>query len=447
MAGRTASPQSARVARFVPRSVRGRATIAAVVVVGMALLIASTALLVSLRRTEIDEIRRSVEARASELAAAVRSGIPPDDLPLDEGEDRMAQVLDERGRLVAGSASAGTTPYAGAGGDDVRLPGADDERWLVVTRDAGGASVVTGEEIDSALETVETALAALAVGVPSVLLVVGATTWWLVGRALRPVESIRSRVASIDGSEVERRVPVPDTKDEIAALATTMNDMLARLGEYSARQRRFVADASHELRSPVASIHEMAEVAARNPERSDLESLAAGVLAETERLEDLVDGLLTLARLDAGSPFATSAVDLDDLALEVADPQADPPITASVEAVQAAGDARLLRIALRNLVENASRHGRTRVEVHTRLDPDGTPVLAVDDDGEGIAESDRARAVERFVRLDDARQRDAGGAGLGLSIADEIARVHGGTLVITDSPAGGARVELRFPAR
>jgi signal transduction histidine kinase len=329
----------------------------------------------------------------------------------------------------------------------------DDDAYLAVGAAAdtpgGRYSIVVGRAVDLVEDPTRVVTGLLLVGLPVLLLVVVATTWTVVGRALMPVEAIRAEVDEISAAELHRRVPDPPGDDEIARLARTMNRMLARLQGASTRQRRFIADASHELRSPVASIRQHAEVALAHPDRADATELAGTVLAEDLRLQDLVEDLLLLARADEHSlRLRRRAVDLDDLAFdearrlrEATGLQVD---TSAVSAGRVDGDASGLRRVLRNLGDNAARHARARISFALSAADDAV-VLTVEDDGPGIPEADRARVMERFVRLDDARARDAGGSGLGLAIAAEVVAAHGGAIRIAGSGLGGARVEVRLP--
>jgi signal transduction histidine kinase len=226
-----------------------------------------------------------------------------------------------------------------------------------------------------------------------------------------------------------------------------MNAMLARLQDSAERQRRFVADASHELRSPLARMRAELEVDRAHPGSADPAATSASVLEETVGLQRLVDDLLLLARGDAGAldDVRTGPVDLD-VVLErlVADRRSARPRidTHGVAPVQLPGDEAQLGRALGNLLDNAVRHARGAVTL-TLAEHDGTAVLTVADDGPGIPVEERERVFERFTRLDDARSAD-GGAGLGLAIAREIAERHGGSLALTDS-GSGARFVLRLP--
>jgi signal transduction histidine kinase len=275
------------------------------------------------------------------------------------------------------------------------------------------------------------------------------TTWTVVGRALAPVEAIRAEVDAISATALHRRVPDPAADDEIGRLARTMNRMLDRLEQAQTRQRRLVSDASHELRSPVATIRQHAEVALAHPGRTTTTELAGTVLAEDLRLQRLAEDLLLLTRADEHTlGLRRRPVDLDDLVFDearrlrgVSGLRVD---TSAVSAGRIDGDAAGLRRVLRNLGDNAARHAGAQVAFSVS-ERDGVVRLLVDDDGPGIPEADRERVFERFVRLDDARARDDGGSGLGLAIVAELVAAHDGTVTITPSPAGGTRVEVTLP--
>jgi signal transduction histidine kinase len=233
-----------------------------------------------------------------------------------------------------------------------------------------------------------------------------------------------------------------------------MNTMLDRLQASQRRQRRFVADASHELRSPVASLRQHAEVTRAHPEATTSAALAGTVLAEALRLQRMIDDLLLLARADEdGLVLRRRPVDLDDVVLdEVRRLRAETRLEVDASGVSAGGvdgDADALRRVVRNVVDNAARHAAGRVRL-ALVEEDGTVAFTVEDDGPGVDPDERERVFERFVRLDDARGRngdEAGGAGLGLAIVAEVVAAHGGTVTIGDGALGGARVETRLPAR
>jgi signal transduction histidine kinase len=308
--------------------------------------------------------------------------------------------------------------------------------------------VLVAESLELVGQSTAVVVNLLLIGYPVVLLGVALTSYWLAGRALAPVEAIRTRVAQVQGtSELDARVPVPDGDDEIARLALTMNAMLERLETGSDRQRRFVGDASHELRSPLATIRAAHEIAALHPDSYDAAVTGRDVLAELDRLDHLVADLLLLARADEhGLKLRSVDVDLDDLLNDEADrlrKLRKVTVTVVAPPVRVQGDRVQLARALRNLVDNAARHARDHVDLKMRV-LDGRVEVEVEDDGPGVPEADRERIFERFVRLDESRTRASGGTGLGLAIAREIAIAHGGSLKV-ETGARGARFVLVLP--
>jgi signal transduction histidine kinase len=301
--------------------------------------------------------------------------------------------------------------------------------------------VYAAQPLEQVHDAVETVFRLAMVGIPLLVLITGAVTYLAAGRALRPVEAIRARVATT--RDPSARVPVPPARDEVGRLAETMNEMLARLQAGQAVQRRFVADASHELRSPLATIATGLELLSRGD--ADRETVTA-LRAETARLGRLVDALLLLARADeSGLRPRFEDVDLD----EVAEAERLRPAARIVPRIEAAhvrvvGDRGQLAQVVRNLVDNACRHARSTVVVSVGRDG-RTAALDVADDGPGVPPDQRARVFERFVRLDDARARADGGAGLGLAIVAEVVAAHGGTVDVVDGPLGGARFRVRLP--
>ncbi|MCS6561962.1 MULTISPECIES: cell wall metabolism sensor histidine kinase WalK [Curtobacterium] len=442
-----------------PRSVRARTTLGAGVVVLAALVIGAVAFVLVLRLVLLDGVRTSAETGLEQVSSRVEA----DGAAAVTGyEDVLVQVIGDGGAVLAHGEDA----------DGAALPTADEsrwthdgERWLLVADDVdlpggGEATLVYGATLDQADTAVRTAVVLLAVGVPVLVLLLVAVTWAVTGRSLRPVERMRTEVETIRAARPDARVEVPDTGDEVARLASTMNAMLDRLERSAESQRRFVSDASHELRSPIASIRQHAEVAVAHPERTEVADLADVVRSEAVRLQDLVTGLLELSRLDEGGIRTRRSVDLDDLALDaVARARArsragdapaqdgDAPAVrvdgSAISAARVLGDERVLAGVVRNLVDNAVRHASTRVAV-SLTEHDGSAVLTVDDDGTGVPEDERERVFERFVRLDEARSRDAGGAGLGLAIVRDAVRAHGGDTTVVTSPLGGARFVVRI---
>ena len=308
-------------------------------------------------------------------------------------------------------------------------------------------TVLAAQPLDFLHRAVDTVLAMVLVGIPVLVVLVGGFTYLFAGRALRPVEAMRARVASMSERDLGTRVPVPPARDEVGRLAETMNQMLGRLESAQATQRRFVADASHELRSPLATIASGLELLAGSVDESDASTVQT-LRGEAGRLDRLVDGLLLLARSDErGLQPKREDVDLDEIVEAERGRPSDvggvaPEVRA--EPVRVSGDRAQLVRAVRNLVDNARRHADSRVLVTLRAEgPDA--VVDVADDGPGVPPEERGRVFERFVRLDEARARSDGGAGLGLAIVREIVAVHHGSVEVLDSPLGGALFRLRLP--
>ncbi|MEV4803338.1 HAMP domain-containing sensor histidine kinase [Nonomuraea sp. NPDC049421] len=275
-----------------------------------------------------------------------------------------------------------------------------------------------------------------------------ALTWFgvsrVVARTLDPVQVITERLAAITGGDGSLRLPVPDSADEIRRLAETANQTLERLESALEQQRRFASDASHDLRSPITAMRTELEMAMLAPEETDWRETGTKLLAGLDRLQNIVTDLLMLARLDAGEPGTLEPVGLGELvAGETATPRSKQVVTSLEPGVVVTGDRHRLARLLTNLLDNAERHAERTITVTVRAQGPQA-VLEVLDDGAGIAPEHRERVFQRFMRLDAARNRDAGGTGLGLPIAREIAGTHHGTLRIEDSETG-ARFVLRLP--
>ncbi|MGX6607578.1 sensor histidine kinase [Micromonosporaceae bacterium Da 78-11] len=452
------------VRRFKRRlGVRLRSALAAAVVVVVASLLSGVVLLITARTVLLNNITAAATDRAAQVVTALQGG---DDLTAllrpSARERTVVQVVDAAGGVVAASdALAGQAPISTmrplAGQrlhEQRRLAFAHDELFRIVAvgvgTGAGMQTVLVGESLDTVDDGTEAVIAALLVGLPLLAAVVGAATFFFVGRTLHPVEDMRRQAASITSRNLHARLPVPAADDEVAALASTMNTMLDRIESASAAQRRFVADASHELRSPLATVQANADLL----EGADLEESPARSVArirrESARMARLVEDLLLLARVDdVGLRVRREDVDLDDLAYAERERLAlqHPRLTVAgtIEPVRVVGDADALQRVLRNLVDNAARHATGSITLTVRT-VDGAGEVRVGNDGPSIPAVDRERIFDRFVRLDDSRSRAGGGTGLGLSIAREIVTAHGGKLTVDDLDTGAAmRISLPGP--
>jgi signal transduction histidine kinase len=481
-------------------SLRTRTTVAATAVVAVALVIAGLAVVLLLRSNLASQAQLQAEVTAQQLASQLAAGTAIAKLDLD-GEPPV-RITDASGKVLAASEGLSDvdgkavqpsrpTPVPtvapkpsptptndddnrgrGRGGDDEpdhdssptptppagRVAEGDasysngtatvdgrtaDYRFaalkVTLPKGAGEVTVQAGAELATARDAVSSVSRTMLVGLPLLLAVVALVTWMVTRRALAPVEAIRAELAGITGSrDLRRRVPVPESRDEVARLARTTNDTLTALETSVAQQRGFVADASHELRSPIASLRTQLEVAAAHPELLELDEL----IADTIRLQHLAADLLLLARLDAGDHPDPERIHVSDLVRDAIDGRT-ARLEITDEPVVLGNKTRLARV-LSNLLDNAERHTSKEIRVVVNA-VDGQAVIRVQDDGSGVPQADRERIFERFVRLDDARSRDEGGAGLGLAIARDLAQSHGGTLTVSDSPAGGASFDLRLP--
>jgi signal transduction histidine kinase len=438
--------------RWRPLSyVRVRVTLAATMAALLVALLGAGLFLVSLRRAMENQLVTSAQQQIAEVQALLRSGDDPRDAVLTGKSDVIIQLLGPQGQIVASDhPRVHSTLLEQPGTDkDVKIHQLEDHYVVVAKRsDPGPGMIVVGRSTDQVKHATAASALLLSFAVPVGLALVAMAVWLSVGRALRPVESMREEAATITAAHLNRRLAVPDGRDEIPRLAATLNEMLDRIDATSRVQRQFVSDASHELRSPLATLRQLAEVARDYPDRTGQDSLARDVLAEEGRMEELVAALLLLARIDDGVPHAAGPVDLDDLVLDHArrlrhddGPRID---VSGVSAGQVVGDPVLLGQVVRNLLSNALRHGRNEVSVSLQ-EYDDQVVLTVDDDGNGIPEADRQRVFERFVRLDEARARDGGGSGLGLAIVHKVVDELGGSVRVQESANGGARFVVEMP--
>jgi len=310
----------------------------------------------------------------------------------------------------------------------------------------GGLTVEAAISLDPADDRAAQSARQAAVALGGALIVVAVLSWLVVGRTLAPVERMRTRVAAITAAgALTRRVPVPTGRDEIGRLGQTLNEMLRALDEAQLRQRQFVADAAHELRTPVAGITAFLEVALRHPEAIDRQELASRLLAAHERLAGLVDDLLTLASLDAHAPVRPHPVDLTELVRDSLRQAWASPVHAELaETTMVLGNETQLARMVGNLLDNATRYARTNVRLSLSA-TDREAVLTVLDDGPGIPPDKQDQIWQRFARLDEDRSRAGGGAGLGLALVKEVVAAHRGTAQATNGEGGGALFTVRIP--
>ncbi|MDH3261700.1 MAG: ATP-binding protein [Acidimicrobiia bacterium] len=441
-------------------SIRLRVTAIAVAAVAGVLSVVSVALVVVQRNQLASSVDAALAQRAEDIASLIETA---EQIPIElagSQQEGFAQLLDSSGRVISSTPNLKGAPslpidYEQSAGEVVRTVRGlevDDDVFRVLSRTVetglGRAVLHVGTTFDVVAESTGVLTAALAVAIPIVVALVGALVWWLVRRTLEPVEAIRSEVAEIGSSDLHRRVPQPGHDDEIGRLARTMNQMLDRVEASVDRQQRFVADASHELRSPLTRLRTEVEVRLAVTDVED-RAVLEGLLEEVIGLQRLVEDLLHLARADGGQvSLEWELVDLDDVVFREAERlKAEGRILVDVSGVSGAqvrGDARQLTRAIMNLCENAGRHAIGTVTV-TLAERDDTAVLTIADDGPGIP-SDRVDFVfERFGRLDDSRTQATGGTGLGLAITREIIERHHGTVAIDPDHQTGACFVVTLP--
>lgn len=447
-------------------SVRARTTLLACAVVAVTLVAASIGLIATLEHSlsaNRDDLSR---AQLTDLAARAADGSLPA-VVTDIGDNSVAQVFLETGEVVTAS-----TGLDGEGPALSAMPESSTPRlltlrdvpddfetedyrvWVVrVESPSGPAAVLFGASLESVEQAVSTLRRALIVGIPLLVALLALSMRVMVGRALKPVEDIRAEVATINDKALNRRVPVSRAGDEIGRLADTMNGMLDRLEVASRRQQQFVADASHELQSPLAALRTQLEVALAHPDGVEWSALAADLLTDSDRMEHLVADLLFLAREDAAQQKPSSdPVDLDVVVLEeAARLRARTNVTVDTSAVSGAatrGNREELTRLVRNVVENAVSHARSRVAIGLTEAAAGVRMV-VSDDGPGVPENYRDRIFDRFTRVEGSRVRgtNSTGTGLGLSIAQAIAQRHGGSICVDgeQTPGKGAKFVVLLP--
>jgi signal transduction histidine kinase len=443
-------------------------------VVAIALALGATLLVVVLHGMLLRQRDDAARGQALGVAALVTSGRVPD--PLPSGGTTVVQVVDAQGRVTATSPGGDrlvplldTAELARArAGEAVELPGRRlgiDEPLRVVAVPAASPDGSQTVLVAAPVGDLESGLGVVSrtVAVAVVLLVGGVAVLsrWLVGSALRPVEELTRGAAALPAApEARELLPVPAADDEVRRLAVTLNAMIERIRASSRRQRAFVADAAHELRSPLASIRTGVEVARLHPDDADWCQVADGVLDDADRMSRLVDDLLLLARLDEGRVAASSSPGASSPGAQPADAAVVADDVVERLGRQVPGGVGLTRTGVGaarttatrdavdritvNLVENGVRYARSRVEVCVD-DRDGQVLLIVSDDGPGVPAADRERVFERFTRLDDDRSRASGGSGLGLAIVRELAEAAGGDVHLEDA-APGLRAVVNLPS-
>lgn len=426
-------------------SIRLRIIAAALAVVAVALGLGAVGLVWTLERMLQASVAEQLSDELDALAQGVEQGTIQTAALVQRDDDVLVALRSVSGVVVNADPAADVPVPPGTAPEVASIGG---ERYVVVAADAGEGTIVVARSLGSVDDAVRSATTLLAIAVPLAIVLVGTVVWIVVDRALAPVDRMRREVDEIDAAGLDRRVQTTSRGDELDRLAATMNRMLARVEEGARSRQRFVSDASHELRSPLATMRQFAELSRTHPGSVAGGELTDVVLQEGERMHGIVEALLLLARLDEHAPGQRLPVDLDDLAhAEVERVRSLGRVVdgSAVRVAPVVGDARLLGRAVRNLVDNALRHASERIALGSVVRA-GRAMLWVDDDGVGVPEEHRERVFERFVRLDEGRARDEGGSGLGLAIVREVARAHGGDAWVTTAPSGGSRFVLELPA-
>ena len=441
--------------------VRVRITVAAVLVVGIALAASGVWLVITHRDGLLKDAETAARLRERDIESAISDGVVTKTIAAPHGDESIVQVVDADGNVVAASSNvvgvarlSTLEPARGEFRYQTIPPPFGHAKLRVVAREVSTASgtyvVYVARSLGSIDRSSDRLEQLLLIAFPILLAIVGVITWIVTGRALHPVEAMRKEVEAIGAADLHRRVPEPSTHDEIARLARTMNAMLGRLEDATERQQRFVADASHELRNPLAGIRAQLEVDLAYPDGADWQATERDVLDGAIALQRMVDDLLALATVDEQQSSGNrrhDTVDLDEIVLAEAGRVRRSTTrvvdTSHVSGAQLDGDADQLTRAVRNLLDNAARHASSTVTVELG-EEDGTVTLVVTDDGPGVPEAERERIFERFARLDEGRTRDTGGAGLGLAITHQVVVAHGGDVSVGDGP--GARFTVSLPA-
>jgi signal transduction histidine kinase len=340
-------------------------------------------------------------------------------------------------------------------GARINVPSPTSEAELrIVGHKLGRRTILVATDVSRVDDSLRLLTRAALIGSPIAVLLMALASYGVVALTLRPVAELRHGATDITAAGLaKQRLPVPASQDEIHRLAVTLNAMLDRIDSATSRQRTFVGDAAHELRSPLASLRVQLEVAQRLGTSADWPGVIDDVLVDVERLDRLVEDLLALARLDeSGALTRHDPVELDAVVREVARGYSGSRVAVRVSAdpVIVSGDPDALRRVVINLLDNAVRYASGEVAVDVRSakrDGDDVAILTVLDDGPGIPEAERERVFDRFYRVQESRSRSSGGTGLGLPIVRDIVRNHGGRVRLTAREDGrpGLRAIVVLP--
>jgi len=439
--------------------VRTRMVVSACAIVAITLAFGGALLVYSQRTSLIDGITTNAELRADDIAATLAKETLPSQLAVPREDESLIQILDQSGAVVASSSNIEgesalfvmTVPEVGFIHFTTHNVAVADNSFRIVARQVnsptGVFTIYVGYSLESVDQSVRSLTALLLIGLPLLVFVVGLITWLTTTRALKPIETMRRDVEAMTADKLNERVTVPVPNDEVRRLALTMNDLIDRIEQAQRLQNQFVENASHELRSPLASLRAQLEVLRPNASETENSTTREHLLSETVRLQLLIDDLLDAAQISRSRNIPKGIVDLDDVIFDVV--QRIRVTTrhtinlSNVSAGQVRADRRQMERLVTNLVDNAVRHcvsavslGLTEIDSHV--------VLTVADDGLGIPQADRQRIFDRFERIDDGRSRREGGFGLGLAMVASIARIHDATVAVADNNPG-AKFVVMFP--
>jgi len=445
--------------RYRKRGVRARVTMASIVVLAVTLASGAAGLVALVDQSLQHSLDAAAVTRAEDVSAAAHANGLVTVIPSGGDDSSLVQIINSNGSIVSSSEFTArdrpllvrpprrreTTVLTAAHSTDEGYSGPFRIVAEPLELPSGPGWVYVASSLDQVRSATSSLILWLSVGLPILLIIVGTTVWIAVGRALRPVESIRKRAIEIH-ADFSQRVPIPKSDDEIGRLARTVNDMLDRLAAAADQERQFAGDASHELRSPLAAIRSQVDVALEHPDSSDPQTVFRTIQRQTEEMTDLVEDLLFLARVSEKTVGTLSSpVDIDEILVqEVRRLQHSSAISVKInhlDAARVAGVSRDLARMVSNIGDNAAHYARHEITLGLSV-AGSTITITVTDDGPGIAGSDRERIFGRFTRLDDSRSRSAShtGTGLGLAIAQQIAHQHGGSI------AAGGRADSRSGA-
>lgn len=451
------------MSRLKRLSLKTRISVTATSLLLLVLVFAVLALTGLEKRSLLHEIDLSLNDRIRGLIDSASTGDLPKDVPLTGRETGIVQILGENKEVLASTPMLDSVavlnkfpaPPLNPGHRTflLALDGLNPQPWRIAAQRVGSSDsfvdLYTATNLEAVENTIDRLRATLLLGIPLLAAAFGAISWFTTRSSLAPVERLSETVDAMKNLEELRQLPEIEGHDELARLVRTTNGLLARAGEARRRERRFAADASHELRTPITTARLNLEIATANPTRENLLESVHKTLLEVGQLELLARDLLELTRLDPERVIRTS-LDFNLSGLFAAElmirrrrhPEFGYELHAPDSTVR--GVSSLVRRVIRNLLDNAERHTTDLVEVSVSNGSEWVTIL-VHNSGESIAVADRLRIFEPFTRLDEARDRNDGGSGLGLAIASDIVHAHGGMIAVVEDDRGGTTFQFTLP--